>query len=386
VYLPEDVLLSEELKMVRRTIRKWVDEEILPLEQEVDERDELWPELRERLLKRSKELGVWALSVPTEYGGQGMNVLGECVAAEAIGRASVPFWFFVDGGKPYLDLKFATPYQLDKFFLPQIRGEKFQCFCLTEPDAGSDTTAIKTYAVKKGNVWSINGMKSFASDGDIAGYLIVVARTDRQTEAKKGTTIFLVERETPGIQLIRVQRKMGHKGRNQVEFAFDDCRVPEENVYWKVNDGYRIALGTLGHLRLVYAARVLGQIERMLELSVDYAKRRVTFGKPIAARQAIQWMLVDMAVELFAGRAIVYGTAREIDKGLADPVKESMTKLYVTEAVCRAADNAVQVFGGIGLMKDVPIERLYRDARFFRIPEGTSEMHKIVIARALLRD
>ncbi len=265
-------------------------------------------------------------------------------------------------------------------------GEYIAAFALTEPEAGSDAANIRTTAVRDGDNYVLNGTKHFISNGPIADFVTVMAVTDKELRAKGGITAFIVEKGTPGFSVGQIHRKMGNRGAHQSELLFDHCVIPTKNMIGELGMGFKVAMKTLDATRLTVLATAVGMAERLLELSAQYAKIRVQFGKPIAANQAIQWMLADMATEIYAARNMMYHAAWKADQGQKFSTESAMFKLFASEIVCRCADRALQIHGGMGYMKDLVIERIYRDARLLRIVDGTSEIQRIVIARSVLQD
>jgi acyl-CoA dehydrogenase len=325
--------------------------------------------------------------MPEQYGGGGLNTLGTVIMREEVSKYFSSLTQSIFGGPegPSRILLAGTEEQIQKYLVPVIKGEQTCCFALTEPNAGSDAASIETSAVKDGDEWVVNGLKHFITNGPYADYAIVFAVTDREKRARGGITCFIVEKGTPGLSTGKIQKTMGG-GDSQCELIFEDCRVPRENVLGEVGMGFITAMTFLGGGRLNIAAGAVGMTEKLLKASVEYAKQRVQFGKPIATRQAIQWMLADIATELYAARNMVYHTAWRIDQGEMMVKEIAMSKLYATELVNRAADVAVQVHGGMGYMKELPIERVYRGVRALRIVEGTSEIQRFIIARTLLQE
>ncbi len=384
-----DFTIPEEIEMLRQSLRKFIEKEIIPMEEKADfdPDDGPPPELLKKVRKRSYELGFWAIDLPEEHGGGGLNTLGVCILREEVSKYFSSLTQGIFGGPegPSKVLLAGTDEQIQKYLIPVIQAEQTCCFALTEPNAGSDAAAIETSAVKDGDEWVINGMKHFITNGPNADYAIVFAVNDKEKRGRGGITTFLVEKGTPGFSLGRIQHTMGG-GEAQCELVFEDCRVPNENVLGGVGMGFITAMTFLGGGRLTIAAGAVGMTERLLKASTEYAKQRVQFGKPIASKQAIQWMLADIATELFAARSMVYNTAWRLDQGEMAVKEMAMCKLYATELVGRAADVAMQIHGGMGYMKDMPIERVYRGVRALRIVEGTSEIQRFIIARALLAE
>lgn len=390
MWLPDETNLPEELKMLQMLLRKFIKEEMLPMEAEVEARGEVPPEVKNRLQSKMKDLGIRNMWAPSEYGCAGLNALGKCVAGEEIGRISIALgWLFGDclwGSVAREVPQDATEDQKERFFIPLANGEKQTCVAFTEPGAGSDLTVIETTAVKNGSNYALNGTKVFITNADQADFATVLAVTDKQKRSRGGMSSFIVEKGAPGFKVARVQQFMGHRGVNACELVFEDCIVPAADLLGQEGDGFRRTARLLSHGRLVIGAAAAGVGMRCLEASARYAKQRVTFGQPIASRQGVQWMLVDMAIDIYATRSMAYAAAREADEGHDIRHKASMVKLYATEAACRAADMAMQVHGGMGYSKDLPFEMLYRDWRMTRVGEGPSELMKYLIARALLAD
>ncbi len=384
-----DFTIPEEITMLRQSLRKFIEKEVLPMEEKAGfDRDDGPPEeLRQEVRKRSHELGFWAIDLPEEHGGGGLDTLGTVILREDVSKYFSSLTQSIFGGPegPSKILLAGRQEQIEKYLHPVIRAEQTCCFALTEPNAGSDAAAIETSAVKDGDDWVINGMKHFITNGPNADYAIVFAVNDKEKGGRGGITCFIVEKDTPGFSIGRIQRTMGG-GENQCELVFEDCRVPNENVLGEVGMGFVTAMTFLGGGRLNIAAGAVGITEKLLKVSADYAKQRVQFGKPIATKQAIQFMLADVATELFAARNMVYNTAWRIDQGEMAVKEMAMCKLYATELVGRAADIAMQIHGGMGYMKDLPIEAVYRGVRALRIVEGTSEIQRFIISRALLAE
>lgn len=384
-----DFTIPEEIEMLRRSLRKFIEKEVLPMEEKAgfDPDDGVPQELLKKVRRRSHELGFWGIDMPEQYGGGGLNTLGTVIMREEVSKYFSSLTQSIFGGPegPSRILLAGTEEQIQKYLVPVIKGEQTCCFALTEPNAGSDAASIETSAVKDGDEWVVNGLKHFITNGPYADYAIVFAVTDREKRARGGITCFIVEKGTPGLSTGKIQKTMGG-GDSQCELIFEDCRVPRENVLGEVGMGFITAMTFLGGGRLNIAAGAVGMTEKLLKASVEYAKQRVQFGKPIATRQAIQWMLADIATELYAARNMVYHTAWRIDQGEMMVKEIAMSKLYATELVNRAADVAVQVHGGMGYMKELPIERVYRGVRALRIVEGTSEIQRFIIARTLLQE
>ncbi|GAB4333317.1 MAG: acyl-CoA dehydrogenase family protein [Candidatus Abyssubacteria bacterium] len=384
-----DFAIPEELEMLRRSLRKFIEKEVIPLEEKAgyDPDDGVPQDLLKKVRRRSYELGFWGIDMPEEYGGGGLNMLGTVILREEASRHFSSLTQAIFGGPegPSKILLAGREEQIQKYLVPVIKAEKTCCFALTEPNAGSDAASIETSAVRDGDEWVINGLKHYITNGPYADYAIVFAVTDRQKRGRGGITCFLVDKGTPGFSVGKIQKTMGG-GDSQCELIFEDCRVPHENVLGEVGMGFVTAMTFLGGGRLSIAAGAVGMTDKLLQVSIDYAKQRVQFGKPIATKQAIQWMLADIATELFAARNMVYSTAWKIDQGEMAIREMAMCKLYATELVNRAADVAVQVHGGMGYMKEAPIERVYRGVRALRIVEGTSEIQRFIIARSLLQE
>jgi acyl-CoA dehydrogenase len=356
-----------------------------PLSQKVEEEEKI----PENIVQKMRDLGLFGLAIPEEYGGLGLNTLGECVLNEEFGRVNACFRirFSANNGIGSQGILIdGTPEQKRKY-LPRIAsGEWTAAFALTEPNAGSDSANIQTKAVKKGGVYLLNGLKHFITHGDIADVVTVMAVTDKE-KGPRGITAFIVERTFPGYSVGKIDRKMGTYGSNTSEIIFEDCQVPIENVIGGVEGrGFATAMKVLEKGRITIAASCVGTAQYCLDLSIAHSKQRVQFGKPISANQAIQWMLADSAISIYAGRQMVYHTAWCRDQKQRVTQQAAMVKVYCTEMVNRVADAALQIHGGMGYMKGSPIERIYRDVRLFRIFEGTSEVQRMVIARELLKD
>ena len=384
-----DFTIPEEIEMLRQSLRKFIEKEVIPMEQEArfDPDEGVPQELLKKVRKRSYELGFWAIDLPEEYGGGGLNTLGTVILREEVSMYFSSLTQAIFGGPegPSKILLAGTEEQIKKYLVPVIRAEQTCCFALTEPNAGSDAASIETSAVRDGDEWLINGLKHFITNGPHADYAIVFAVNDKEKRARGGITCFLVDKDTPGLSIGMIQKTMGG-GDSQSELVFEDCRVPNENVLGEIGMGFITAMTFLGGGRLSIAAGAVGMTEKLLRASAEYAKQRVQFGKPIATKQAVQWMLADIATELYAARNMVYNTAWRLDQGEAVIKEMAMCKLYATELVNRAADAAVQIHGGMGYMKEFPIERVYRGVRALRIVEGTSEIQRFIIARSLLAE
>ena len=378
-----DLHLSDEQKNIQQTVRKLVENEVFPRETIIEEEDRIPEELKEK----AKELGLFGLSIPEEYGGLGLNMVDKCLVGEELGRGHSGFTGFLGAhtGIGTMGLVFAASKELKEKYLPAMaEGDKIGAFALTEPDAGSDASNLRTTAVKKGDRWIINGTKHFITNGPIADVITTMAVTDK-AKGPRGISAFVIEKDFPGFQVGKKEVKMGLRGSYSSELIYEDMEVPEENMLAVEGEGYITALKILASGRAGLGARCVGACRRLIELSTKYAQERVQFGKPIFENQAIQWMLADMATETEAARALTYQTAWKVDQGMNIIKDAAMTKLFASETYGRVADRAVQVFGGMGYMKEMPIERLYRDARITRIYEGTSEVQRMVIARQLAK-
>ena len=381
-----DYDLSDELKMLKDMVRKFVDTELIPVEMNTLTADmKLKPEYRQRFEAKTKELGLWQIDVPVEHGGLGMGMLAEMVVVEEMARtiALPPRGGRITGPEVRPALYNLSPEMKERYLAPVLRGEKKASFAQTEPDAGSDPGAMRTVAVRDGDHYVINGVKHYINAGG-ADFAIVLAATDRSKGSHGGISAFIVDFDTPGVSRPTTYRVV--TGEVLYKIIFDDVRVPAHHIILGEGKGFAIGQQSLGRARIRQGARAIGVTERCLELASGYAQQRVTFGKPISERQAIQWMLVDTYVDLHMARLMVYHAAAKADRGEDVRTEAYMTKLFCTEMAYRAADRCLQVHGGAGLMTDLPIERMWRDQRSHLIGEGTTEIMRMVLARQLFRD
>lgn len=381
-----DLRLSDEQKMVQKTIRKFVENELIPLENEVL-RNEMAgkPSLPEGTLKdlqeKAKKAGFWGINTPEEFGGADLGQLMMAIVLIEVSKTFVPFSF---GGSADNILYYANEEQKQKYLIPTINGEKKSCFAMTEPGAGSDTRNIKMTAVKEGNEWVLNGEKTFITGGNDADFVMVIAVTDKerhQATGTEGVTCFIVDRDMGWrSEYINTMGEWGPAG-----LVFDNVRVPEVNILGEVHGGYKLGLEWIGFARWIVGARAVGSAERLLQMAIEYAKERVTFGKPIAERQAIQWQIADSAVEIEAARWLVLNAAFTLDNGEDNRHLASMAKLYGANMGNRVVDRVLQIHGGMGYTKELPIERWYREARLWRIYDGTDEIQRMIISRNLIK-
>ncbi|NUU20625.1 MAG: acyl-CoA dehydrogenase [Streptomycetaceae bacterium] len=379
-----DFSLTDEQKAVRDTVRAFLAKEVMPLEQEVLRRERAHQpsldrsELRELQLK-AKQFGFWGLSTPEAYGGMDLPAVTQSLIWTELGRCFVPFRF---GGEADNILFHADDEQKQEYLLPTIAGDRISCFAITEPGAGSDAANIKLSARRVGDEWILNGEKTFITNGNDADFAIVVAVTDKDKGVRGGgTTAFLVDREM-GWKSEFIQT-MGEGG--PASLVFEDVRVPARNILGEVGQGFALGMKWIGKGRYTIPSNGIGIAERVLQMALDHANTRETFGKPIGENQAIQWMIADSEVELEAARLLVLRAAWAVDQGLEPRHSSSMAKLYGAGMVNRVVDRALQIHGGMGYTRELPIERWYRQVRLYRIFEGTDEMLRLIISRDLLR-
>ncbi len=377
-----DLNLTDEEREIRDWVRTFVTKEIMPLEAGVLERERrhergLTLEEFRGLQDKAKQSGFFGVTTPEEYGGMGLGSVMAALIEIELGRSFVQFRF---GGDADNILFFANDEQKKAYLEPTISGERYSCFAITEPGAGSDARNIRTSAVRDGDEWVINGEKTFITGGDIADFCMVFAVTDKDKGANGGVTCFLVDRER-GWTSAEIPT-MGQWG--PASLSFQDVRVPHSAILGEEGRGFELAMRWIGQGRVMLPARALGACERLVEMGMDYARTRETFGEPIANRQAIQWMIADSAVEIEALRWLVLTAAWQIDHDLDSRQSQSMAKLFGGVKANEIVDRMLQVHGGMGYTRELPIERWYRELRLLRIYEGTDEIQRRTIARNLL--
>jgi acyl-CoA dehydrogenase len=374
--------LTHEQRMLVQTIRDFIVAELLPLEKEVEESGSLDPEKAREIQQKSMKLGLYALNVPESFGGAGLSTLDWMLAEEQFGHTSDILVRRAFGN--VYDLLFkGTKEQVERWLLPSVLGERVFSIAFTEPEAGSDVAAIRTRAERSSTGWTINGKKHFISDGEYSDFFIITAKTDPDA-GHQGISTFIIDKETPGLLVGRDQPMMGLRGTSHVELFFDDVKLGPEALLGIEGEGFKLALETLGRVRLAQiGARAVGKATRILDLTVEYARQRSQFGNSIDQFQMIQQMLADSAIEINSARLALLQTAWEADHDRNVSARISMIKVQAAETLCRVADRAVQIYGGLGYCRDLPIERYYRDARIYRIYDGTSEIHRMVVARAI---
>jgi acyl-CoA dehydrogenase len=377
-----DLTLTDEEREIRDWVRTFVTRELMPLEPQVLERERqgergfTLAELRE-LQEKAKQSGFFGVLTPEEYGGMGLGSLMAALIEIELGRTFVQFKF---GGDADNILFHADDEQKKRYLEPTISGERYSCFAITEPGAGSDARNIRTSAVRDGDEWVINGEKTFITGGDIADFTMVFAVTDKEKGADGGVTCFLVDREA-GWTSASIPT-MGQWG--PASLSFEDVRVPHSAILGEEGRGFALAMKWIGKGRFMLPARALGACERLVEMAMEQARNRVTFGEPIANRQAIQWMIADSAVEIEALRWLVLTAAWQVDNGIDSRQAQSMAKLYGGVQANQIVDRVLQIHGGMGYTRELPIERWYRELRLLRIYEGTDEIQRRTIARNLL--
>jgi alkylation response protein AidB-like acyl-CoA dehydrogenase len=382
-----DLELSDEQKMIVATVRRFVREEILPLEAKLDpDASELPDEDFQRLAAKVKAMGFWGIDIPEEYGGPGIDLETRTLMAIEMAQHRAGLYapcYGVFGGAGLAQLYEASEEQKQRYLYPTLRGEKHGFFGLTEPSGGSDPArALETRAVKDGDDWVLNGAKIFISGADKADYGLVFARTDK-SKGRDGVTCFIVERGMPGFHVRRVVHTL-RSTYYATELQFEDLRVPQRNVLGEVNRGFAIANDRLTRQRIPYAAGCIGIAVKAQEMAIDYAKLRQTFGAPLATRQAIQWMIVDNEIDIRTSLWLVLAAAHKAERGEPYRTEAAMAKLVASEAGGRVVDRAMQIHGGYGMTKDLPLERWYREMRIRRIGEGPSEVQRHIMARDLL--
>lgn len=379
-----DFTLSPEHTALRRMIREFAENEVAPVAAEIDREHRVPYDVMRKL----GEIGLLGVCFPQEYGGMGAGEMGYCILMEELGRVctstatNVGAHIGIGAMAIYLD---GNEEQMEKYLKPLASGEKIAAFGLTEPNAGSDAAAIRTRAVREGDSWILDGGKIYITNGGYADVITVLAVTDPALGARGGITAFIVETDWEGFSVAREEDKMGIRGTSTAELVFDGLRVPQENVLGKVGEGFIVFMKSLDMGRLTLGAACLGGAQAALEWSVEWAKTRQQFGAEIAHKQAVQWMIADIATEMEALRSMVYRVAWMVDTGQPFTQLAAMCKMYGSEVASRAIDMALQIHGGLGLSRDFPIERAFRDARIAEIFEGTNEIQRIVIASNIFR-
>ncbi|TNM63404.1 acyl-CoA dehydrogenase family protein [Aliirhizobium smilacinae] len=381
-----DFSLTDDSRLLVETVRKFVETEVQPLEEATEHDARIPPEELKRVKAKAQALGLYAMNMPEDVGGGGLSCVDHCLVEEELGKTSDALIRRVFG-QVYPMLLACEGDQRDQYLLPTVRGDKICAMAITEPGAGSDAASITTTAHLDGDEWVLNGTKHFISDGDIADYVIVMALTDKEKRARGGITLFLVDKGTAGFKVARNQPMMGHRGYGHAELVFDNCRIPASAVLGEVGNGFKLIMKSVLEIRLAHiGARAVGMASRALEMMRTYAGERKQFGQAIGDFQMVQKLIADSAIEIFGVKMMVLNAAWEIDQGMEPRDKVSMIKVAASEMQGRVVDRAIQVFGGMGFTKEVPLERMYRDARVTRIYDGTSEIHRMLIARSMIKN
>jgi len=382
-----DLQETEEQRLIVDQVRRFVAEEIVPLEADLDpDADELEAGDKARLIEKTKAMGLYGLDIPPEYGGPDIDIVTRTLLAIEMSQHRAGLYapcYGTFGGAGLAQLFEASEDQKDRYLYPTLRGEKFGFFGLTEPSGGSDPArAIQTRAVADGDDWIINGAKIFISGADRAHYGIVFARTDPE-KGRNGITCFIVDTDTPGFHVRRIVHTL-RSAKYATELQFEDMRISGANVLGEVNRGFAIANDRLSRQRIPYAASCIGVAVKAQEMAVEYAKIRETFGGALASKQSIQWMLVDNEIDIRTSRWLTLEAAAKAHRGDAFRTEAALAKLVATEAAGRVVDRAMQIHGGMGVTKDLPLERWYREMRIRRIGEGPSEVQRLIVARDIL--
>ena len=382
-----DFGLSEEQQLIVDTTRAFLENELYPHEQQVERSGHLPLELIKEIQAKAITAGLYAANMPAEVGGAGLDTLTWLLYEKELGRANYALhWTCV--ARPSNILLAGTDEQKEKYLYPCIRGEKWDCLAMTEPGAGSDLRGMKASAVQDGDDWVLNGTKHFISHADLADFAICfMASGEEETPRgkRKKITAFFVDKGTKGFAVRDGYRNVSHRGYTNAILEFDDCRLPKEQILGEVHKGFEVANSWLGATRLQVASTCLGRAERALQHSIEYAAQRQQFGQQIGKFQGVSFKLADMALELKAAELLTREAGWKYDQGTVTDEDMAMAKLKATEVLAFIADEAIQIHGGMGLMDDLPLERIWRDARVERIWEGTSEIQRHIISRALLR-
>lgn len=377
--------LTEEQNLIRETVRSFAEKELAP---SVAERDENERFDRELMFDKVAELGLAGIVFPEEYGGAGADYISYAIAVEELSRVCASTGVTLSahlslGANPIW--LFGTEEQKQAFLTPLAEGTKLGAFGLTETGAGSDAGGTKTFAIRDGDEWVLNGTKIFTTNGGDAEIYIVFARTDKDAQKHHGISAFIIEKGAPGFTFGKKERKMGIRSSPTCELVFENCRIPADRLLGKEGEGFKIAMKTLDGGRVGIAAQALGIAQGAYEEALKYARERKQFDQPIASFQAVQFMLADMAVRIEASRLLVYQSAWRASAGLAYGKESAMAKLSASETAMWVTTKAVQVHGGYGYTRDFPVERMMRDAKITEIYEGTSEVQRVVIGSAVTR-
>ena len=382
-----DFALTDEQQLIIKTTRDFVEKELYPHEKEVEETGVLRGELHQELKAKAIDAGLYAANMPADLGGAGLDTVTWVLYEKELGRTSYALHYSCVG-RPSNILLACAGEQRERYLLPTIRGERTECLAMTEPGAGSDLRGMKTMAVASGGDFVINGTKHFISHADHADYVILFAATGVEAAphgTRKKMTAFLIDMGHPGFEVRPGYKNVSHRGYTNSILEFNDCRVPQDAILGELHHGFDVANTWLGSTRLQVAATCLGRAERALQLSTQWAVDRVQFGQQIGKFQGVSFKLADMAIELRAAELMVLEAAWKRDRGIDTDLDMAMAKVKATEMLAMVADEALQIHGGMGLMSDLPLERIWRDARIERIWDGTSEVQRHIISRSLLR-
>ncbi|MCL5256685.1 MAG: acyl-CoA dehydrogenase family protein [Chloroflexi bacterium] len=378
-----DFTIPKELQEIAKTVREFVDERLEPISYQVETEHKIPDEI----IAEMAEIGLFGLPFSVDYGGVEAGELGYCLALEELGKTNAAYSNLIGASVSLCGTCISlhgNEEQKQKYLTRIAAGEAIGAFALTEPELGCDAQNVQTKAEKIGEKYVLNGSKRWITNGPIADVFVVIASTNKDRGAR-GQSAFIVEKGTPGFSIGHIDEKMGLHGSLTSELFFEDCEVPVENRLGREGTGFVQAMNTLDLARITLAAGAIGASQKLLERSIEYSKQRVQFGKPISQNQAIQWMIADMATEIYAARMMLYNVCWKVDQGKKVRTEAAMVKLFASELAGRVADAAVQIHGGLGYMQDIGIERFYRDARIMRIYEGTSEMQRLVISMDLLK-